>query len=119
MNCASVCGKRINALATLMLGPENTERGSHSAKTLGGSSATLYLLTEDADKTVRKAVKLGATAQGPVMGMFWGDRCGTVAGPHGYAWMVATHVSEPTPQGMKMKMMEQTPDQQPAAPAAP
>jgi PhnB protein len=119
MNCASVCGKRINALATLMLGPENTERGSHSAKTLGGSSATLYLLTEDADKTVRKAVKLGATAQGPVTERFWADRCGTVVDPHGYAWMVSTHVSEPTSQEMKKKMMEQMPGQKPAAPAAP
>src|SRR5438270_6025352 len=52
---------------TLMLGPESIERGFKSAKTLGASPASLYLLVENADKTVAKAVKLGAEAKGPVM----------------------------------------------------
>lgn len=92
---------------TLMLGPEVPQMGSRSAKTVGASPAGLYLLTENADKTVAKAVKLGATPKGPVMDMFWGDRCGTVVDPDGYSWMVATHIAEPTPQEMKKKMMEQ------------
>lgn len=93
--------------STLMLGPESPQMGSRSAKTLGGSPATLYLLTENADKAVAKAVKLGATPKGPVMDMFWGDRCGTVVDPDGYTWMVATHIAEPTPQEMKKAMKEQ------------
>jgi PhnB protein len=92
---------------TLMLGPEIPQMGSRSVKTLGGSPASLYLLTENADKAVAKAVKLGATAKGPVMDMFWGDRCGTVVDPEGYSWMVATHVAEPTPQEMRKRMKEQ------------
>jgi len=103
---------------TLMLGPEVPQMGSRSAKTLGGSPCTLYLLTENADKTVEKAVKLGATAKGPVADMFWGDRCGTVVDPDGYAWMVATHVAEPTAEEMKRKMKEQMPSQAAAASAA-
>jgi PhnB protein len=100
---------------TLMLGPEVPQMGSRSAKTLGGSPSTLYLLTENADKTVEKAVKLGATSKGPVMDMFWGDRCGTLVDPDGYTWMVATHVAEPTPQEMQKKMKEQMPGQAAAA----
>jgi PhnB protein len=92
---------------TLMLGPESPQMGSRSAKTVGGSPCTLYLLTEDVDKTVEKAIKLGATSKGPVMDMFWGDRCGTVVDPDGYAWMVATHVAEPTLEEMNRKMKEQ------------
>jgi PhnB protein len=92
---------------TLMLGSEMEQMGARSAKTIGGSPATLFLLTEDADKTVAKAVKLGATQKGPVMDMFWGDRCGTIIDPDGNTWMIATHVAEPTPQEMKKKMMEQ------------
>lgn len=92
---------------TLMLSPEMPERGCVGSKALGGSPATLYLLTEDADKMVAKAVKLGGTAKGPVMDMFWGDRTGTVVDPEGYPWMIATHKVEPTPQEMKKKMMEQ------------
>jgi len=91
----------------LMLGPEAPERGRRSAKTIGSSAASLYLLTDNVDKAVAKAVKLGATAQGPVMDMFWGDRWGTVVDPEGYTWMIATHIAEPTPQEMKKKMKEQ------------
>ena len=105
---------------TLMLGPEIPQMGSRSAKTLGGSPSTLYLLTENADKTVEKAIRLGATSKGPVMDMFWGDRVGTVVDPEGYAWMVATHKAEPTPKEMqqKMKEMQQQMASQQAAHAA-
>jgi PhnB protein len=89
---------------TLMLGPEMPERGARSAKTLGGSPVTLYLTTEDVDKVVAKAVKFGATQQGPVMDMFWGDRCGTIVDPDGNTWMIGTHIAEPTPQEMKKAM---------------
>ena len=103
---------------TLMLGPEIPQMGSRSAKTIGASPASLYLLTESADKAVAKAVKLGATSKGPVMEMFWGDRCGTVVDPEGYTWMVATHVAEPTPQEMRKRMKEQMATQQAASAAA-
>lgn len=92
---------------TLMLGPEVPQMGSRSAKTIGASPATLYLLTESVDKVVAKAVKLGAAPKGPVTDMFWGDRCGTVVDHEGYTWMVATHMAEPTPQEMKKRMKEQ------------
>ena len=92
---------------TLMLGPENPARGMRSAKTVGASPASLYLYVENVDKTVAKAVGLGATAQGPVMDMFWGDRCGMVVDPDGYGWMVGTHKAEPTTKEMKKKMAEQ------------
>src|SRR5579864_358745 len=91
---------------TLMLGPEIPQMGSRSAKTLGASPVTLYLTAENADKVVAKAVKLGATQKGPVMDMFWGDRCGTIVDPDGNTWMIATHNAEPTPQEMKKKMKE-------------
>jgi len=92
---------------TLMLGPENPQRGSRSAKTIGASPVTLYLTVENVDKVVAKAVRLGAKPVGPVMDMFWGDRCGTIVDPDGNTWMVATHMAEPTPAEMKKKMTEQ------------
>src|SRR5262249_14462930 len=60
---------------TLMLGPENSTMGKRSAKSVGASPAALYLYVENVDKVVDKAAKLGAVGQGPVMDMFWGDRC--------------------------------------------
>jgi PhnB protein len=75
----------------------------------------MYLLTENADKVVAKALKLGATLKGTAMDMFWGDRCGTVVDPDGYTWMIATHIANPTPREMKQRMKEQLPAQ-PALP---
>src|SRR5690348_17191966 len=72
---------------TLMLGPESEAMGKRSAKKLGGSPASLYIYVENVDKVFEKAAKLGATGQGPVMDMFWGDRCGTIVDPDGYSWM--------------------------------
>jgi len=92
---------------TLMLGPENVAMGRRSAKSLGASPSTLYVYVENADKTVAKAISLGATGQGPVMDMFWGDRCGTIVDLDGYTWMVATHKAEPSAKEMKAKMEEQ------------
>jgi PhnB protein len=102
---------------TLMLGPEMPQMGARSAKTIGASPTSLYLLTENVDKVVAKALKLGATSKGPVMDMFWGDRCGTVVDPEGYVWMVATHVAEPTPKEMQQKMKAQMASQQAASAA--
>jgi PhnB protein len=94
--------------STLMLGPENHQRGVRSAKTLGGSAVTLYLTVEDVDKVVAKATRLGAKVVMPVTDMFWGDRSGTVSDADGNNWMIATHVAEPTAQEMEHKMKEQT-----------
>lgn len=40
------------------------------------------------------------------MGMFWGNRCGTVLDLDGNAWMVGTHIAEPTRQEMKKAMKQ-------------
>jgi PhnB protein len=93
--------------ATLMLGPENPALGKRTAKTLGGSPAALYVYVENVDKVVAKANGLGATSQGPVIDMFWGDRCGTLVDPDGYTWMIGTHKAEPSAKEMKKKMLEQ------------
>ncbi len=102
---------------TLMLGPEMPQMGARAAKTIGASPASLYLLTENVDKVVAKALKLGATSKGPVKDMFWGDRSGTIVDPEGYMWMVATHIAQPTPKEIQQKMKEQMASQ-PAAHAA-
>jgi PhnB protein len=91
---------------TLMLGPEMLEMGARSAKNVGASPTTLYLIVENVDKVVAKALKLGAKSQGPVSDMFWGDRCGRLVDPEGYSWYVATHIADPTPAEMKKQMIE-------------
>lgn len=104
-------GKAVHAELTLrgtsiMLGPEMPEMGARGAKSVGASPTTLYLLVEDVDRVVAKAVKLGAKPEGPVSDMFWGDRCGRLVDPEGYTWYVATHIAEPTPAQMKKQMIQ-------------
>ena len=101
---------------TLMLGPENAAMGRRTAKSVGASPASLYIYVENVDKVVDQATKLGATPQGPVLDMFWGDRCGTVVDPDGYSWMVGTHKAEPSAKEMK-KGMEEMMKQQPSGAA--
>jgi PhnB protein len=103
---------------TLMLGAENPERGARSAKTIGASPTGLYLYAENADKVVAKAIQLGATAKGPVMDMFWGDRCGAVVDPDGNTWMIATHKADLNPAEMKQKMKEEMKQQKSRAQGA-
>jgi len=91
---------------TIMLGPEMPAMGARSAKTVGASPTTLYILVENVDKIVAKAVKLGAKPQGPVSDMFWGDRCGRLVDPEGYTWYIATHIADPTPAQMKKQMRD-------------
>lgn len=98
---------------TLMLGPEMPEMGARSAKNIGASPTTLYLMVENADRVVAKAAKLGAKPQGPVSDMFWGDRCGRLVDPEGYTWYIATHIAEPTPAEMKKQMVEDVKKWQP------
>jgi PhnB protein len=92
---------------TLMLGPENPALGRRPAKSIGASPTSLYIYVENVDKVVSKARALGATGQGAVTDMFWGDRCGTLVDPDGYTWMVSTHKAEPTAKEMKERMAEQ------------
>lgn len=92
---------------TLMLSPEMPQRGARSAKAIGGSPVTLYLLAENVDKVVARALKLGATSVMPVADMFWGDRVGTITDPEGINWMIGTHQEEPTPQEMSKRMKAQ------------
>lgn len=103
---------------TLMLGPENAALGKRTAKSVGASPAGLYVYVVNVDKVVEKAIKLGATSQGPLMDMFWGDRCGTIVDPDGYTWMIGTHKAEPTVKEMKQGMLEMMKQQPPGAAAA-
>lgn len=116
-------GKPMHAELTLrgtvlMLGPESAAMGRRTAKSIGAAPATLYIYVENVDKVIEKATKLGATSRGPVMDMFWGDRCGTVADPDGYSWMIGTHKAEPTAKEMKKGMEAMMKQQPPSAAAA-
>jgi len=84
--------------------------GGKSAKTIGGSPASLWLYVEDCDALFNRAVGAGGRVPPGPMGQmtdqFWGDRAGTLTDPHGYTWTIATHKEDLTPEEMKQRMDE-------------
>ena len=64
--------------------------GGKGPKEFGGSPAALWVFVEDCDSLFNRAVAAGATVLRPMEDQFWGDRCGTLKDPHGYAWTIAT-----------------------------
>ena len=93
--------------SVLMLGPEVPSRQHYSAKTLGNTPTTLYLLVEDVDKVAVQAANAGATLLRPPTDMFWGDRTAMLVDSEGNKWMLSTHKSEPTPEQMEAEMKKQ------------
>ena len=80
--------------------------GSKGPKTLGGSPASLWLYVEDCDALFNRAVSAGGQVRMPMGDQFWGDRCGTVADPHGYSWTIATHKEDLTREEMQQRSEE-------------
>ena len=68
--------------------PEINVRGPH---TRGGSSVNIYLLVDDADEVMKKAIAGGGKIVTPLSDEGDGDRRGTMVDPFGHIWMVATH----------------------------
>jgi len=76
----------------VMLADEFPEWGSLGPKARNGSSVTIHLNVDDADRQFQQAVDAGCEVIMPLSDMFWGDRYGVVQDPFGHLWSIATHV---------------------------
>lgn len=103
--------------SAIMLSDAFPEMGSKSTAELGGSPVALHFYTTDADAVFAKAQAAGAKPEMPMMDAFWGDRYGMVIDPAGYAWGIATHKEDVTPEQMAERMKKEM-QQQPAKPAS-
>ena len=73
---------------------------TRSPKTLGGSTVTIHLASNDCDAAFKRAVGAGGTEVMPPTDMFWGDRFSKIGDPFGHEWSLATKISSPTPEEM-------------------
>jgi len=99
-------GKILHAMIQIgdsfvMLSDEFSSMGMRSPQTVGGTSVTLHLYVEDADKIFKQATSAGAVVTMPIMDVFWGDRYGVVMDPYGHSWGIATHKVDMTPEGLR------------------
>ena len=80
----------------LFLTDENPEMGSLSPLTLGGTSITLNLVTEDVDALYARALAAGATGTMEPADMFWGDRYARLVDPFGHSWALVCPLRQMT-----------------------
>ena len=86
--------------SVLMLSDPFPQSNNTPPKELGGSTAGIFMYSEDVDAAVKKAVDQGATVVMEVADQFWGDRFGTIVDPFGHSWSIATHVEDVPPEEM-------------------
>jgi PhnB protein len=86
-----------------MLSDEFPAMGNRSPKSLGGTTAAIWLYVPDVDALYRQAVSAGATSVSEPTDMFWGDRHARVRDPFGYEWSIATHREDLSPVEMEKR----------------
>ena len=96
--------------SVIMLADEYPEWNSIGPNTRGGTSVTIHLYVEDADKQFNQAVAAGCTVLMPMADMFWGDRYGIVQDPFGHLWSIATHVRDVSPEELQAAAGKGCPD---------
>jgi PhnB protein len=90
----------------IMVSDEMPGSSTKSPRSVGGSTAAVFLYVEDVDKTFNQAVAAGAKAEMPPADMFWGDRFGKLVDPFGHSWALATHKEDVAPEEMAKRSKE-------------
>lgn len=78
--------------------------------TLGGSTAALFIYTDDVDEAFKRALAAGAEVVFPLEDQFYGDRAGRVRDPFGHTWGLGQHVEDVPDEEMHRRMAAWTPD---------
>lgn len=104
-------GKLMHAMIKIgdsfvMLVDEMPDWGSLGPLARKGTSVTLHLYVEDANRFFQQAVAAGAKVIMPLEDMFWGDRYGIVEDPFGHHWSIATHIRDMSADEIKQAMMQ-------------
>jgi PhnB protein len=90
----------------IFLGEESTDMGTVSPQSLGGSSVSLNLYTEDCDAVFKRAIGAGAKVKTPLADQFWGDRYGKLTDPFGHVWGIGTHKENLSREEMEKRMKQ-------------
>jgi PhnB protein len=84
--------------SVIMLSDPFPQSSTRPPSEVGGSTAGLFMYSEDVDAAMKKAVDAGATVSTEAEDMFWGDRFGSVTDPYGHIWSIATHIEDVPPE---------------------
>jgi PhnB protein len=91
----------------VMLADEYPELSHRSPSSLGGTTFSLMIYTENVDALFDRAVAAGAKVLRPVADQFYGDRTGGIEDPFGHQWYLATHVEDVSEEELNRRMAAQ------------
>lgn len=89
-----------------MIADEFPTMGFVGPETLGGSTVSLMIYTEDCDALFKQAIAAGGTVVREVQDQFYGDRSGTLKDPFGHMWTISTHVEDVDPDELARRSKE-------------
>lgn len=90
--------------SVIMLGDEWPDGPTLSPRSLGGSTAAVFIYVDDVDELWARAVEAGAEVVFPLELQFYGDRGGRVRDPFGHTWGLGQHVEDVSPEEMERRM---------------
>lgn len=70
---------------------------------LGATSVSFVVYFDDVNSAFQRALDAGARTLQPIEDKFYGDRMGTLAGPWGHEWSLATHIEDVSPEEMEKR----------------
>lgn len=87
----------------VMLADEYPELGIRGPRSVGGTTLSISLQVDDADRAIAQAVACGAEVIRPIEDMFFGDRSGTVRDPFGHEWIIGQKIEDVSPEEMQRR----------------
>lgn len=90
----------------VMVSDEYPEYGIVGPHSVGGTSVTLHLHVDDADRLIARAVEAGGTLVRPPADAFYGERGGTVRDPFGHEWLIGHTIEAVSPEEMQRRYDE-------------
>lgn len=67
---------------------------ARAPRSLGGTTVTFALWTDNVDLMYQRALDAGATSDSPPSDAYWGDRFARVTDPCGHGWSLSTHLED-------------------------
>ncbi|MDX1511750.1 MAG: VOC family protein [Nitriliruptorales bacterium] len=92
--------------SVFMLADEWPGGPAQAPTTLGGSTAVMFLYTEDVDTMWEQAIAAGAEEVIPLELQFYGDKSGRIRDPFGHTWGLAQHVEDVDDEEMDRRVAQ-------------
>jgi PhnB protein len=90
--------------SVIMLGDEWPDGPTLSPKTLNGSTAAIFIYTDDVDALWEQAITAGCEEVYPLEMQFYGDKGGRVRDPFGHTWGLGQHVEDVSDEEMAKRV---------------